>query len=271
MSLDGVFLSEKDFLSIKNRIKNYAGIDLSSGKKTMVYNRLSKRIKVLNLNSFEEYLSLLNHDPDEVQFFINALSTNLTSFFREKHHFDILQNKILPELKDKKEINIWCSASSTGEEPYSIAFTCDRFMNLKNNRIKILASDINTDVLSKAQSGIYEYASVKKSFSEDEVKKWFLKGSGENEGYCKVLDYVKNQISFEKINLLEDFFFQKKFDVIFCRNALIYFDEEVQVKVFKKFKSVLNPNGYLIIGHSEIINKDLNIFKLIDKTCYQVT
>lgn len=261
--------NNKDFEKVRSLIYKRAGISLSDSKQEMVYSRLARRLRATGMSSFSSYLNELEKElgSDEWELFINALTTNLTSFFREGHHFPILAEHA--KLK-KMPLRVWCSASSTGEEPYSIAITlCDVFGTLTPD-IQIIATDIDTNVLSIAAKGIYNVDRLEKIPSE-KVRKYFLKGKGGNEGLVSVRPELKKLISFQQLNLLDDSWpIKGDFDVIFCRNVMIYFDKPTQSKILSKFVPLMKSDGLLFAGHSENFLYVSDDFKLRGKTVYQL-
>jgi chemotaxis protein methyltransferase CheR len=257
----------QDFSRVRHLIYRHAGISLSEAKSDMVYSRIGRRLRVLNLTSFKQYLDSLEsqNDPAEWEAFTNALTTNLTSFFREEHHFPILAEHLLTL---KKPIRIWCSAASTGEEPYTIAMTaCEAFGTL-NPPVEIIATDIDTNVLSTASRGIYPYERVSK-LAEARRKRFFLKGSGPNEGSVSVKRELKEMITFSQLNLLdESWSLQEPFDAIFCRNVMIYFDKPTQSKILSRFVPLMKSHALLFAGHSENFLYVSDAFHLRGKTVY---
>lgn len=259
----------KDFNRVRCLIYEKAGISLADSKQEMVYSRLARRLRATGINSFTVYLDNIESEPDGVEWeaFTNALTTNLTSFFREEHHFPIL----LEHVRNRKEsINIWCSASSTGEEPYSIAMTvCEAFNTLKPP-VNIIATDIDTNVLSIASKGVYNLDRLDK-MSPDRVRRFFLRGKGNQEGLVRIRPEVRDLISFKQLNLLgNEWPISGGFDVIFCRNVMIYFDKLTQGNILKKFVPLLKPDGLLFAGHSENFLYVSNDFKLRGKTVYEL-
>ncbi len=206
-------------------------------------------------------------DPVEWEAFTNALTTNLTSFFREEHHFPILADHLL---KLQKPIRIWCSAASTGEEPYTIAMTaCEAFGTLRPP-VEIFATDIDTNVLATASRGVYPYDRVSK-LSEARRKQFFQKGVGKHEGTVKVKNELRNLITFSQLNLLDEQWpMKEQFDVIFCRNVMIYFDKPTQTKILDKFVPLMKSNSLLFAGHSENFLYVSNALQLLGKTVYQL-
>jgi len=261
--------TDKDFQKVRKLIYQHAGISLSSAKGDMVYSRLARRLRVIGMSSFSEYLDQLESmgDDQEWEAFTNCLTTNLTSFFREAHHFPILAEHLL---KVKKPISIWCSASSTGEEPYSIAMTaCEAFGTLKPP-VEIIATDIDTNVLATAARGVYPLERIEK-MSDERRKHFMLKGSRGNAGFTKVRDELRTLIKYQPLNLLADSWpVTGQFDVIFCRNVMIYFDKQTQTTILNRFAPLMKPDGLLFGGHSENFLYATNAFKLRGKTVYEL-
>ena len=257
----------RDFSRVRDMIYQRAGISLSENKQDMVYSRLARRLRVLGLNSFTAYLDSLAVDVHNIEWeaFTNALTTNLTSFFRETHHFPILADFVKHRHGD---IQIWCSASSTGEEPYSIAMTVCEAFNSLTPPVKIIATDIDTNVLEVAANGIYPVDRLEKMTSA-RVKRFFLKGKGANEGTVRVKQAVRDLVTFQPLNLLATTWpLNTPFDVIFCRNVMIYFDKSTQAKILTRFAPLLKADGLLFAGHSENFLNITNRFKLLSKTVY---
>lgn len=239
-------------------------------KKNMVYNRLLKRLRDCNIDNFSDYLRMLEREPlnAEWQAFINALTTNLTAFFREPHHFATLTDFL--KSRRNSNINIWCSASSTGEEPYSIAMTVSDVLGANAVNAKVVASDIDTEVLEKAKQGIYRIEELK-TLTALQRQRYFMKGVGEYEGFARVKPALSNMIEFRYLNLTEgDWQLQHRFDAIFCRNVMIYFDKEMQIKLLERFAPLLKPDGLLFIGHSENISQLTKQFVINGQTVYSL-
>ena len=261
--------TSRDFERVRSLIYRRAGISLASSKQEMVYSRIARRLRALGLRSFETYLDELEGGrmEDEWQSFTNALTTNLTSFFREEHHFPILRDFI----KNKKgPVEVWCSASSTGEEPYSIAITLCEAFNTLTPPAKIIATDIDTNVLATAQAGVYSADKLER-MSPERVRKFFLKGKGNNAGMVRARQELRDMITFRQLNLLADTWpVRGAFDVIFCRNVMIYFDKPTQGKILTKFVNLMKPDALLFAGHSENFQYASSAFKLRGKTVYQL-
>ncbi|ETT00667.1 protein-glutamate O-methyltransferase CheR [Providencia alcalifaciens PAL-3] len=263
-------LTDDEFGRVCRFIHKKSGIVLTMNKKNMVYNRLLKRLRDCNIDNFSDYLRMLEREPlnTEWQAFINALTTNLTAFFREPHHFATLTDFL--KSRRNSNINIWCSASSTGEEPYSIAMTVSDVLGANAVNAKVVASDIDTEVLEKAKQGIYRIEELK-TLTALQRQRYFMKGVGEYEGFARVKPALSNMIEFRYLNLTEgDWQLQHRFDAIFCRNVMIYFDKEMQIKLLERFAPLLKPDGLLFIGHSENISQLTKQFVINGQTVYSL-
>ncbi|MEK6747967.1 MAG: protein-glutamate O-methyltransferase [Pseudomonadota bacterium] len=265
--------TDKDFFTIQDLVKKHSGIVLSDAKRNMVYSRLSRRLRQLNLTEFSSYIDMLS-DPSghEMVNFINAITTNLTSFFREMHHFEYLAETVLPELmrnNPARRIRIWSAGCSTGEEPYSIAITLQRAIpKIETWDIKILATDLDTNVLTRAKNGVYDAERIA-DVASDVKQKYFLHGGDTNPGKVRVNSEVRELVTFNQLNLMNGWPMKGPFDVIFCRNVVIYFDKPTQKVLFERYADLLVKGGHLFIGHSESLFKVTNRFKLIGNTIYQ--
>ncbi len=260
-----------DFL--RHLVGEKTGIHLSDQKYDLVYGRLTRRLRALGLSNFDEYLQLIKADSNnEIENLINAITTNLTAFFRENHHFEYLTNDLLPALEAEgrlKGLRIWSAGCSTGEEAYSIAITLREFIdNIDSYDIQILASDLDSNVVNTASNGIYEEKRIE-GISHERVRKWFFKGTGANAGYVKVRPELSKLITFKKLNLIQHWPMKGTFDIIFCRNVIIYFNTQTQSALFEKFAQKLNPGSHVLIGHSENLSKITDRFELIGKTVYK--
>ncbi|TCV83305.1 CheR family methyltransferase [Sulfurirhabdus autotrophica] len=260
----------KDFDRIRKLIYDHAGISLNQSKEDMVYSRLARRLRATGLQTFDQYLAFLEtNDAAEWEAFTNSLTTNLTSFFREPHHFPILTEHI-QQHKNTHPIMLWCSASSTGEEPYSMAMTMVDLFGSYTPPVKILATDLDTNVLAIAREGVYPLDRIEK-LPEDTVKRFFLKGTGTQAGHVKVRQELRDMITFRQINLLAPTWsIRGPFDAIFCRNVMIYFDKQTQYNILEKFVPLMQPDGLLFAGHSESFYHAANLFKLRSKTVYEL-
>ena len=272
-------LSEDDFKFICQFVYDTTGIVLNDSKREMLYRRLTRIIRERKLNSFSEYCQLLiDQGEQEKDFFINATTTNLTSFFRENHHFEYLTNEEIPaliksktaEANGKKRLRVWSSASSTGEEPYSIAITILEAMknDLPEWDIKILATDVDSNVLAKGKAGIYDVNRIE-DIPQKFKQNYFFQGCGKSSQRVKVHDKLKNLITFKQLNLLHDWPMKGPFDVIFCRNVIIYFDKKTQLELFARYYEMLAPGGLLFLGHSENLGHYQQYFSNAGRTIFR--
>jgi chemotaxis protein methyltransferase CheR len=258
-----------DFERVRKLLHEHAGIALSAAKQDMVYSRLARRVRVCGDRSFAQYLARLERkDAREWEAFINSLTTNLTSFFREAHHFESL-SRHLKSIAEKRTIKIWCNAASTGEEPYSIAMTAVEAFNSPTPPVSIIASDLDTQVLAQAERGIYPAERVAK-LAPEQVSRHFLKGNGVPEGSLQAKPELRRLIAFRRINLLEAGWpVQGPLDAIFCRNVMIYFDKKTQYDVLKRFVPLLREDGLLFAGHSESFLHATDLFRSLGRTIYE--
>jgi chemotaxis protein methyltransferase CheR len=258
--------SDADFTRIKALIYKKAGISLHDGKHAMVYSRVSRRLRDTGHSSFKTYLDWLEqHDGPEWQEFINALTTNLTAFFREQHHFEILQEMLAA--KRTHNWRIWCSAASTGEEPYSIAMTAAEALGGSGN-FSLVNSDIDTKVLATAARGVYKAEGVK-GLSPERLQRFFMRGKGANAGFMRVKPELQKNMEFLSVNLIQELPFREPFDVVFCRNVMIYFDAPTQRQVLERIHRVMKPGGMLFVGHAENFSDARSLFALRGKTVYE--
>lgn len=260
-----LFLHESELARLAKLIYHRAGIVVNIQKKEMIFNRLSRRVQELELQTFSQYADLLdsNGDHPEWQIFVNALTTNLTSFFRESHHFPILAEHARQRSKDYR---VWCTAASTGEEPCSIAITLDQALG-KGSRV--WASDIDTDVLAKAQAGVYRLSDIQ-MLTMAQKRRYFLRGAGEHHEQIKVKPELLASIVYQQINLLNAHWpLPLPFDAIFCRNVMIYFDADTQLRLLERFARSLKPGGLLFVGHSEHFNHPTLPLRLRGQSVYE--
>jgi len=265
--------SLKDFKFISDVVAQRTGIVLSDAKHDMVYSRLVRRLRQLRLTDFSDYLEIIKSgDENEILEFTNAITTNLTSFFREKHHFEFLRSKVLPHLKLTKKdrrIRIWSAGCSSGEEPYSIAMTIrDVFPSLSGWDIKILATDLDTNMVQHASDGVYTEERVA-GLDKKHSKKWVLRGRGDRSGDIRMSQELRDMITFKQLNLMDEWPITGPFDFMFCRNVVIYFNKETQRDLFNRYANLVDDNGYLFIGHSESLHKVSDRFSLLGQTIYQ--
>jgi len=259
--------SQRDFKVVQKLIYDHAGIRLSDAKQDMVYSRMIRRLRATGITSFSEYLELIETDKEEWEAFVNSLTTNLTAFFREDYHFPILAE--LLKRKAGQNIRIWCSAASTGEEPYSIAMTVLETLGAASSHVEIIATDIDTNVLAKAEAGVYTEDRIERM--EPRYKKYFLRGSGARAGMVRIKPAVQQLVTFRQLNLLApDWPVEGPCDVLFCRNVLIYFDKDTQRRVLERFMPLMTRDGLLFIGHSESLLHLSDLFRLRGKTVYEL-
>jgi chemotaxis protein methyltransferase CheR len=257
-----------DFDRVRRMIYGRAGINLNATKQNMVYSRLSRRLRTTGMTSFKLYLDNLEAgDSPEWQEFINALTTNLTSFFREQHHFPVLHEHLVA--RRNQPALIWCSAASTGEEPYSIAMTAMEAYGSMNPPVKIIATDIDTNVLETAAMGVYSLETLK-GVSEERRRRFFLRGTAANSGKARVRPELRKIIEFAPLNLLANSYdVPNELNFIFCRNVLIYFDKPTQNQVLGRMAQHLSIGGLLFAGHSENFSDNREHFLLRGKTVYE--
>lgn len=256
--------SPDDFERIRKLIHEHVGIALSPAKQDMVYSRLTRRLRICGETTFAGYLSRLERDRKEWEAFVNSLTTNLTSFFREAHHFDILIEQ-MRAIGPSRQISIWCCAASTGEEPYSLAIAaCEAFKTL-SPKVSILATDVNTEVLETARRGVYEEERVAR-MSPSRLQQYFIR---EPNGCVRIKPELQRLVTFRPINLLEsNWGVRGPLDAIFCRNVMIYFDKPTQYAILKRFAPLLGREGSLYAGHSESFQHAADLFKLVGRTVY---
>lgn len=260
--------TDADFDRVQAMIYKRAGISLHDGKHAMVYSRLSRRLRETGYQSFCDYLGWLeSNDGPEWQEFVNALTTNLTSFFREQHHFEIFAD-LLKSKPNGTPWSVWCSAASTGEEPYSIAMTAFESLGAHLN-FSLVASDIDSKVLGSAAKGVYRMEGLK-GIDPGRMQRFFLRGKGGNDGLVRVKPELSKVIDFIIVNLIrDDWPFKEPFDAVFCRNVMIYFDAQTQRKVLERIFGVMKPGALLFVGHAENFSDSRDLFVLRGKTVYE--
>ncbi len=261
--------TDQDFEQIRQLIYEHAGISLSPIKRDMVYSRIARRLRATGLRSFSDYLDRLNSSGEEWQNFVNSLTTNLTSFFREAHHFPVLaEHAVRQRSYGRSPVLLWSSACSTGEEPYSMAMTLIDAFGSWRPPVKILATDLDTNVVKVAEAGIYPEERVAR-MPEKDVKRFFLRGKGNQKGFVRVRPELRALISFRSLNLLDvKWPIKGPFDGIFCRNVMIYFDKPTQYKILARFRPLMRDDGLLYVGHSESLAHAADLFRLQGKTVY---
>ncbi|MCW8831332.1 MAG: protein-glutamate O-methyltransferase [Gammaproteobacteria bacterium] len=272
--------TDKDFSYLSKLAGELAGISLSSGKRELIYGRLVKRLRALDLKDFKSYCDPLKDNEngaaeDERTHFINSITTNVTSFFRENHHFEFMADTLLPELISKKSgasqprLRIWSAGCSSGKEPYSIAMVVKECIpDFERWDIKILATDLDSNILEVAKSAVYPKEHIKE-ISFDRRRSWFKMGRGANENSIKVVDDIKNMVSYRQLNLTEKWPMTGPFDIIFCRNVTIYFDRDTRVSLLDNFAEYLDDDGCLFVGHSESLFGLTQRFSTVGRTIHR--
>ena len=269
-----VQFTDEDFIALRTLVKEMTGISLAESKRELVYGRISRRLRALGLSTFGAYRKLLESgDGSELVAFCNALTTNLTSFFRESHHFDYLRDEFLAARRDagrrSERIRIWSSACSSGEEPYSIAMTImETIPDWQKWDIKILATDLDSDILARAQRGCYTADRVK-GFPPTRLARFFTESREGAEHAYQVIPDLASLITFKQINLMHDLPMSGPLDAIFCRNVVIYFDKETQRALFSRIAKLQRPGNLLFLGHSETLFKVSEDYTLIGRTIYR--
>lgn len=274
-SKDGVSrefdFSDEHFGFVQKFMSEETGISLADSKKSMVYGRLARRLRRCKLDNFEDYFFMVNHNMDERVAFINALTTNKTQFFREQHHFDYMLEHLIPEWQRAKssKVRIWSAGCSTGEEPYTIASVlASRGMLGGRYDTKILATDLDTQVLDVARNGTYSVEAAK-SIPSNIIKYGFVKGRGSKQELLKAKSLLRNAIAFKQLNLTAEWPHKGPFNAIFCRNVMIYFEKDTQQQLIRGFWEKLAHGGVLCIGHSESIGPMGDHFENLGKTMYR--
>lgn len=268
--------SDRDYQFISSLVAKHAGITLNMGKRELVYGRLAKRLRALGIETFSEYCDILRDErADELHHCVNAITTNVTSFFREDHHFQFLHAMLLPKLVEqakqtaRRSLRIWSAGCSTGQEPYSIAMSIFEYgRGLSEWDIQILATDLDSKVLEEARSGIYRLDHLE-NISPARKKRFFLKGKGSKDGYARIVPEVQQMIRFERLNLIEPWDHGHDFEMIFCRNVMIYFDNETRKRLLLAFAASLVPGGYLFVGHSESLSGIRDVFSPAGTTIHR--
>jgi chemotaxis protein methyltransferase CheR len=264
---------DEDFQALRTLVHKHTGISLSEAKRELVYGRLSRRLRVLGLESFRDYRQLLaNPDGHEIVDFCNAITTNLTSFFRESHHFEHLSAHILQPLAAEppgRRLRIWSAGCSSGEEPYSTAMTIHEAVpDWQRRDIRILATDLDSEVLSRGQRGVYAEDRLK-GMARKRVDTFFRERRESGVTRYAVIPELSQLITFKQLNLMHELPMRGPLDVIFCRNVVIYFDKDTQRELFRRFARLQRPGDLLFLGHSESMFKVSNDYTLIGRTIYK--
>jgi len=272
----GPVLGEADFQFLRTFVYEQCGIALSEQKRQLVQGRLARRLRALGMKNFTDYCNLLRQDPaGEMGELASAISTNVTAFFREMHHFDALINELLPRWLEQKRregdrLRIWSAGCSSGEEPYSIAMVLAEALERCGRKVdaKILATDLSPAALAAARKGVYSLERLE-GVSDERRRRWFLRGEGEFDGLACVHPKLRELISIAPLNLLHEWPMQGPFDAIFCRNVVIYFDQPTKRTLFHRYAGLLPAGGHLFLGHSESMHGLSDEFELIGRTVYR--
>ena len=259
--------SAEQFRQISERIYRFSGIRLPEGKREMVYARLARRLRSLGIGSFDDYLRFLDLEPAEWEHCTNALTTNVTAFYREEHHFVTLAEHA--RASAGAPYRVWSAGCSTGEEPYTIAMCLTEALGSGAN-FEVLASDLDTQVIAHAREAVYPLQSVTK-LPEERQKRFFLKGAGRNEGMARVRPELAHHVEFLRVNLMDgEWPIEPAFDAIFCRNVMIYFDKPTQRKLVERYAKLLKPQGLFFAGHAESLLDSGRHFRLRGQTVYEL-
>jgi chemotaxis protein methyltransferase CheR len=273
---NGWTLGDNQFAFLSDFVYKHCGIVLGEHKRQLVQGRLTRRLRALQLDGFDDYVTLLRSDPDsELGELASAISTNVTSFFREMHHYDLLANELLPQWLDKKRrssdrLRIWSAGCSTGEEPYALAMVLAEALEHTQVKIdaRILATDLSPQALGTARAGMYSLERMG-GISDERRNRWFLKGEGAYEGLACVHPRLRELVTIQPLNLLHDWPMRGPFDAIFCRNVVIYFDKPTKQRLFERYAGLLEQGGYLFLGHSESMYGLSDSFELVGRTVYR--
>jgi chemotaxis protein methyltransferase CheR len=271
----GPLLGDAEFQFLRDFVYRHCGIALSEQKRQLVQGRLLRRLRALGLKEFASYCELLRKDPDaELGELASVISTNVTAFFREMHHYDLLVEQLLPHwLEEKKQggrLRIWSAGCATGEEPYALAMVLAEALERTGSHVdaRILATDLSPQALEHAQAGMYALERME-GVSTERRRRWFLRGEGQYEGYACVHQRLRDLVTIQPLNLLHDWPMRGPFDAIFCRNVVIYFDKPTKQRLFERYAGLLAPGGYLFLGHSESMHGLSDAFDLVGRTVYR--
>ncbi|MCF8473859.1 MAG: protein-glutamate O-methyltransferase [Emcibacter sp.] len=270
--------TDKDFKFLASLLNEKTGIILNEKKKEMMYGRLVRRLRALKIESFSDYCQFLQSPAGETElgFTLNAITTNKTDFFREMHHFDYLREVIIPPVREQiahspnYHFRIWSAGCSSGQEPYSAAMVMKHSLGNKVANCKILATDLDSNMLNAGKKGIYDAEKCRETIPKVYASSYMKRVKSSEGDMMEMSEELKNIISFKQLNLLHEWPMQGKFDVIFCRNVMIYFDKETQDNLVRRYAQYLKPEGILFIGHSESLLSTPDVFKCLGKTIYRL-
>ncbi len=272
----GQVLGGAEFQFLRRFVLEHCGISLGEHKHQLVQGRLLRRLRALGLQDFVSYCELLRRDPQgELGELASAISTNVTAFFREVHHYDLLTDELLPHWLNEKRregdrLRIWSAGCSSGEEPYALAMVLAESMDRLGSKLdaKILATDLSPQALESARKGVYSVERIA-GISEERRRRWLRRGTGEYEGFVSVHARLRDLVTIQPLNLLHDWPMQGPFDAIFCRNVVIYFDQPTKQRLFQRYAAMLPTGGYLFLGHSESLHGINDDFELVGRTVYR--
>lgn len=270
-ALVSIELKAEEFKKIRDLLYDICGINMPPGKEGLVKARLMKRLKALQIGSFGAYVSYVQNDQSghELAIMVDELTTNKTNFYREMAHFDFMAQHVLPVYQKKRKMRIWSAACSTGEEPYTISMQLhDCIPNIDQMDMRILATDISPTVLAKAQEGVYEQNRMD-GLSQAHIRKYFTVAKQPSGAAYRVSDRVRSLVTFARLNLMGNWPMNGPFDVIFCRNVMIYFDKETREKLVQRFHGLLCSGGYLLVGHSESLSSLTHSFEYVQPAIYK--
>lgn len=254
------------FNRLRSLANNWSGITVTDEKYEMYYARLTKRLRLHKLDTFSDYLKMVENDAAEFKEFINCITTNVTSFGREQHHFDYLKGYL--QKSHLSEFNIWSAGCSSGEEPYSIIINLMPICEQKGIKLHITATDLDTSVLQKGADAVYPIRAIE-NYDLKVKKQFFQKGKGSHLNHCRVKEKYRKLVDFQQLNLMDEWQLSQKYDVIFCRNVLIYFDNPKKQRLARKYWEHLVSGGHLFLGHSETLHKISDDYDSVGKTIYR--
>lgn len=272
-----ILLGAAEFRFLRDFVYAHCGIALGEHKRQLVQGRLARRLRALGLPDYAAYCALLRSDPNgELGELASAISTNVTAFFREPHHYDLLERELLPQWlahkrRDGDRLRIWSAGCSSGEEPYALAMVLAEALEKHGATgvdAKILATDLSPQALETARNGVYPLDKLD-GISEERRRRWLLRGAGEYEGYACVHPRLRELVTVQPLNLLHDWPMRGPFDAIFCRNVVIYFDQPTKQRLFSRYAALLPAGGHLFLGHSESLHGINDDFELIGRTVYR--
>ncbi|MEY2169489.1 MULTISPECIES: CheR family methyltransferase [unclassified Rhodanobacter] len=272
-----ILLGAAEFRFLRDFVYAHCGIALGEHKRQLVQGRLARRLRALGLPDYAAYCALLRSDPNgELGELASAISTNVTAFFREPHHYELLERELLPQWlahkrRDGDRLRIWSAGCSSGEEPYALAMVLAEALEKHGATgvdAKILATDLSPQALETARNGVYPLDKLD-GISEERRRRWLLRGAGEYEGYACVHSRLRELVTVQPLNLLHDWPMRGPFDAIFCRNVVIYFDQPTKQRLFSRYAALLPAGGHLFLGHSESLHGINDDFELIGRTVYR--